>query len=223
MDKLIKLILFSIFVVLLSSCTANTRAPVVDGWDKSSSKEDYYVVQKGDTLYSIAVAFNADMVELINANKLKPPYNLTVGQKIKLVKPKAVTPDFLSAKVTHWSWPAMGKVVQTFTETGYVGGKGIDIEGKTGEAVVASAAGKVIYKGSGLSSYGNLIIIKHNNTFSSLYANVKSMSVSEGQYVKEGQKIAEMGENSAGKSVLHFEIRKNKKPVDPMPYLKSAK
>jgi len=205
---------------LLTSCATETRAPIVNGWDNSLSKSDYYVVQKNDTLYSIAVAFNADMVELIKVNKLTPPYDLQAGQKIKLVKPANLNKDYSNLKITHWEWPSFGRVVQNFSDKVYVGGKGIDIENKAGAPIVASAPGKVIYSGSGLSSYGSLIIIRHNNVYNSLYANVTSIEVSEGQFVKAGQKIAKMGVNSAGKPILHFEIRRNKKPVDPMPYLK---
>ncbi len=207
-------------IFLLTSCATETRAPVENGWNHSADKNDYYVVQKNDTLYSIAVAFNADMVELIKVNKLAPPYDLKQGQKIKLVKPRNISPDYSNLKITHGVWPSTGRVVQNFSDTVYVGGKGIDIEDKKGASIVAAAPGKVVYCGAGLSSYGNLIIIRHNNVYTSLYANIKSIQVSEGQFVNAGQKIAEMGVNSAGKPMLHFEIRRNKKPVDPMPYLK---
>ncbi len=112
-----------------------------------------------------------------------------------------------------WIWPATGKVVAGFSESANL--KGIDIAGKSGQPVVASAAGKVVYAGTGLRGYGKLIIVKHNNTFLSAYAHNKEIDVKEGQQVAKGQKIAEMGDTDADQVMLHFEIRRLGKPVDP--------
>lgn len=112
-----------------------------------------------------------------------------------------------------WIWPATGKVVAGFSESANL--KGIDIAGKSGQPIVASAAGKVVYAGTGLRGYGKLIIVKHNNTFLSAYAHNKEIDVKEGQQVTKGQKIAEMGDTDADQVMLHFEIRRLGKPVDP--------
>ncbi len=112
-----------------------------------------------------------------------------------------------------WIWPAQGKIVAGFSESANL--KGIDIAGRSGEPVVASAAGKVVYAGTGLRGYGKLIIVKHNNTFLSAYAHNKEIDVKEGQQVAKGQKIAEMGDTDADQVMLHFEIRRLGKPVDP--------
>ena len=112
-----------------------------------------------------------------------------------------------------WIWPAQGKVVAGFSESANL--KGIDIAGKSGQPIVASAAGKVVYAGSGLRGYGKLIIVKHNNTFLSAYAHNREIDVKEGQQVAKGQKIAEMGDTDADQVMLHFEIRRLGKPVDP--------
>jgi lipoprotein NlpD len=119
-----------------------------------------------------------------------------------------------------WVWPAQGKVVSSFSETANL--KGIDIAGKSGQPVVASASGKVVYAGSGLRGYGKLIIVKHNSTFLSAYAHNKEISVKEGQQVTRGQKIAEMGDTDADQVKLHFEIRRLGKPVDPAKFLPPA-
>jgi lipoprotein NlpD len=119
-----------------------------------------------------------------------------------------------------WMWPATGKVVSGFSETASL--KGIDIAGKSGEPVVASAAGKVVYAGTGLRGYGKLVIVKHNGTFLSAYAHNKEISVKEGQQVTRGQKIAEMGDTDADQVMLHFEIRRLGKPVDPIKFLPPA-
>jgi len=112
-----------------------------------------------------------------------------------------------------WIWPASGKVVAGFSESANL--KGIDIAGKPGQPVVASAAGRVVYAGTGLRGYGKLIIVKHNNTFLSAYAHNREIDVKEGQQVAKGQKIAEMGDTDADQVMLHFEIRRLGKPVDP--------
>jgi lipoprotein NlpD len=112
-----------------------------------------------------------------------------------------------------WIWPASGKVVAGFSESANL--KGIDIAGKSGQPIVASAAGRVVYAGTGLRGYGKLIIVKHNNTFLSAYAHNREIEVKEGQQVAKGQKIAEMGDTDADQVMLHFEIRRLGKPVDP--------
>ena len=119
-----------------------------------------------------------------------------------------------------WVWPAQGKIISGFSETANL--KGIDIAGKAGQPVVASASGKVVYAGSGLRGYGKLIIVKHNSTFLSAYAHNKEISVKEGQQVARGQKIAEMGDTDADQVKLHFEIRRLGKPVDPTKFLPPA-
>ncbi|MCZ8255077.1 MAG: peptidoglycan DD-metalloendopeptidase family protein [Polaromonas sp.] len=115
-----------------------------------------------------------------------------------------------------WIWPAQGSMVAGFDEAK---NKGLDIAGKPGDAVIASADGRVVYAGAGLRGYGNLIILKHNNTFLTAYAHNQTLLVKEDQSVKKGQKIAEMGNSDADRVKLHFEIRRQGKPVDPAKYL----
>ncbi|TMG87747.1 MAG: LysM peptidoglycan-binding domain-containing protein [Betaproteobacteria bacterium] len=119
-----------------------------------------------------------------------------------------------------WVWPTAGKIVAAFSESGNL--KGIDIVGKAGQPVVASAAGKVVYAGSGLRGYGKLVIVKHSTTFLSAYAHNREIVVKEGQLVTKGQKIAEMGDSDADQVKLHFEIRRLGKPVDPVKFLPPA-
>jgi lipoprotein NlpD len=131
------------------------------------------------------------------------------------VQPQAAQGPDEEDKV-DWSWPASGRVIAGFSEAT---NKGIDIAGKSGDTVVASAAGRVVYSGQGLRGYGKLIIIKHNNTFLSAYAHNKEILVKEGQNVVKGQKIAEVGNTDADQPKLHFEIRRLGKPVDPAKFL----
>jgi lipoprotein NlpD len=116
-----------------------------------------------------------------------------------------------------WAWPtASGQVVAGFDEQK---NKGIDIAGRAGDAVLAAADGRVVYAGAGLRGYGNLIILKHNNTYLSAYAHNQSLLVKEDQMVRKGQKIAEMGSSDTDRVKLHFEVRRQGKPVDPSRYL----
>ena len=115
-----------------------------------------------------------------------------------------------------WIWPSSGKLISSYSENG---SKGIDIAGKTGDPVVAAGDGKVVYSGTGLRGYGKLVIVKHNATYLSAYAHNSNILVKEGQSVSRGQKIAEMGNSDADQVKLHFEVRRQGKPVDPMKYL----
>jgi lipoprotein NlpD len=128
--------------------------------------------------------------------------------------PLPATPDDDVA----WGWPAPGNqsVIGTFDE---VKNKGVDIAGKAGDPVLAAADGRVVYAGAGLRGYGNLIILKHNNTYLTAYAHNRTLLVKEDQSVQKGQKIAEMGNSDADRVKLHFEIRRQGKPVDPARYL----
>jgi lipoprotein NlpD len=114
-------------------------------------------------------------------------------------------------EAVDWIWPVKGKVIAGFTEAT----KGIDIAGKKGAPVVAAAAGRVVYAGQGLRGYGKLVIIKHNETWLSAYAHNDNIVVKEQQDVKRGQKIAEMGSTDTDQVKLHFEVRRQGKPVDP--------
>jgi lipoprotein NlpD len=115
-----------------------------------------------------------------------------------------------------WMWPSDGKIIATFDEGK---NKGIDIAGRAGQQVMAAGSGKVMYAGSGIRGYGNLVIVKHSNSLLSAYAHNRSIVVKEGQNVNKGQVIAEMGDSDADSVKLHFEIRQQGKPVDPSRFL----
>lgn len=118
----------------------------------------------------------------------------------------------------EWRWPHVGTVIAGYSTSGKVN-KGIDIAGKAGDAVRASAAGNVVYAGDGLLGYGNLIIVNHNEHYLSAYAHNRKILVQEGEDVKAGQEIAELGSSGADRPMLHFEIRRKGNPVDPVHYL----
>ena len=130
--------------------------------------------------------------------------------KIEAVKPDAPAPGI------RLSWPAKGKVVEDFVDGK---SKGIDIAGKLGDPIQAAGDGRVVYAGNSLRGYGNLVIVKHDNTYLTAYAHNRNLLVKEGDAVRKGQKIAEMGDTDANSVRLHFELRVNGKPVDPLPFL----
>jgi lipoprotein NlpD len=124
----------------------------------------------------------------------------------------------LNAGGVRWRWPGEGKIIGTFV-TGDQTRQGIDIAGRSGDPVQAAADGEVVYSGNGLLGYGELIIVKHNASFLSAYGHNRARLVKEGERVKAGQQIAEMGSSASSRDELHFEIRKNGKPVNPLDYL----
>ena len=189
------------------------------------------VVKKNDTLYAIARAHGIPVTQLIQANRLKKPYRIYAGQTLRLAPPPGSAEPVRSAgRVSQtttrktrltWQWPVRGKVIKRFNKR-RLDGRGIGIRVAGVRPVRAAANGKVVYSGNGLIGYGNLVIVKHNNTYLSAYANNHKLLVREGQTVKQGQVIAELGETGSTKPVLHFEIRKRGKPVDPLRYLPSS-
>jgi lipoprotein NlpD len=201
-----------------------------------------YKVKRGDTLYSVSWRFGMDFKKVASINDIRSPYTIYVGQKLRF-KPyrqvaKTTTQKTTRSKKTttkkkkvvaksawvpsnqrlRWQWPANGKIISRYSKSA-TGRQGINIAGKSGQKVTAAAAGKVVYSGNGLPRYGNLIIIKHNDTYLSAYAHNKYLTVKDGQIVKAGQKIALLGRTGAQRDQLHFEIRRNGEPVDPMRFL----
>lgn len=133
--------------------------------------------------------------------------------------PPSVTPVPPSQRsAAGWLWPSSGTVIGRFSSNGSLN-KGIDIAGELGQPVLAASDGSVVYAGSGLRGYGELIIIKHSDTYVSAYGHNRRLLVQEGQQVKAGQKIAEMGSTGTDRVKLHFEVRRQGKPVDPLQYL----
>jgi lipoprotein NlpD len=146
-----------------------------------------------------------------------PPKPAPVVVEVSPVKPAESTPQ-LNAGGVSWRWPGRGKVVGTYI-SGDQTRQGVDIAGSVGDPVQAAADGEVVYSGNGLLGYGELIIVKHNASFLSAYGHNRKRLVQEGDKVKAGQQIAELGSSASSREELHFEIRKNGKPVNPLDYL----
>jgi lipoprotein NlpD len=212
-----------------------------------SWEPDAYIVQPGDTLYQIAWRYSLDYRDLADWNELGRGNLIHPGQKIRLTAPEGWTRRPASAPTparssttrsassgtdrrsppptrtaspppSAWRWPADGSLTGRFG-SGSAGGNGINISGRLGQPVVAAAGGHVVYSGSGLIGYGQLIIVKHNDTYLSAYGHNRELRVTEGERVSAGQTIALMGQGPGRQPVLHFEIRRNGKPVDPLRYL----
>jgi len=240
----VRVIVVVLSALLLSACVGGGNyAPVENAWYQPNAKAGVYRVRRGDTLYSIAWAFGLDYRALAAANHIGPPYEIHVGQRLRMTtvpkgryqtspvvkKPtqRLATPTrkmqsvntYSGARVSAWLWPTKGRLISRYSPSA-VGNKGIDIAGRLGQPIRASANGVVVYSGDGVRGYGNLVIIKHNSNYLSAYAYNKRNVVRVGQRVRAGQQIALMGQNSAGKTMLHFEIRRNGKPVNPMRYLR---
>jgi len=196
-------------------------------------RADFYRVRPGDTLYSIARRSGRHYRTIARWNHIRPPYTIYPGQILRLKPPAETKPSLPKTKIRasrshprpkqpkknlkiHWRWPLKGLIVRNFAQTGR---KGIDIAAAPGTAVRAAAPGRVVYSGSGLVGYGNLVIIKHGETYLSAYGNNRRLRVREGQRVQAGQVIAEVGRGGDGRAVLHFEIRRHGDPVDPLRYL----
>lgn len=313
------------FFLLVGCSTTQSPVPVVDSIksgasgtakpiESSNPDNQFYIVQKGDTLYGIALNHGIDFKKLAEWNDIADPKTIRPGQRISLsmpakdsqpelfalpqqpiattidpvinpadaknvisqesnnivnagkvkTSPKALKLPFSEQNVARlqyptksplpaaqtspapsttvekntkievapqpelskpdkaadhsiaeWIWPTTGKLLSSFSKNS----KGVKISGQAGQPILASAAGEVVYSGHGLRGYGNLIIIKHDNTFLSAYAHNSKLLVKEGEAVIKGQKIAEMGNTDTDTIQLHFEIRKHGKPVDPLDYL----
>jgi lipoprotein NlpD len=271
----------------------------------ASVPSGYYMIKRGDTLYSIALENGADYRDVARWNKLDDPTKISVGQVIRVsptegaaavqvgtaqggaplqgrpldsasaaqqgqgdggtkTAPKALRLPYSEENLAMLSkgdapaapaakpavalpavpaapskpeapkvasvdrdpqsldfiWPARGGLLAKFSETNSTG---VDIGGKSGDPVVAAAAGQVLYTGTGIRGFGKLIVIRHDNGFSSVYAHNREILVKEGQTVSRGQRIAELGDSDADRPKLHFEIRKSGNPVDPLRYLPGDK
>lgn len=184
---------------------------------------DEYVVARGDTLSAIAAAAGVHYRELARWNRLSPPYVIHPGQRLRVTPPAATraraapAPAPGSGGALAWRWPAQGALIARFAPQD--GSKGIAIGGDEGQPIEAAADGRVVYQGSGLRGYGQLIIIKHNADFLSAYAHCAKTFVQEGNTIRAGQKIAIMGSTGTNRVKLYFEIRRRGTPVDPLIHL----
>lgn len=249
------LLLALLLAPLFGCSTYSVRAPVGERHTRPlSSSSGVHVVQRGESLFSIAWQHGLDYHTVAAWNGIRPPYTIYPGQKLRLraasqaraAPPSATAPTIerrnaptpstatrpnattatkptptqtpASTTTVHWQWPSNGPIVRRF-DADSSGKKGILLSGAQGSDVRAAAAGQVVYAGSGLVGYGRLIIVKHNDTYLSAYGHNRNLLVKEGEVVRAGQVIAQMGSSGTNRTQLHFEIRRNGKSVDPFRYL----
>ncbi|WP_416190370.1 peptidoglycan DD-metalloendopeptidase family protein [Neisseria sp. CCUG17229] len=222
--------------------TGSTGGTYVPSYAPVDVNATTHTVVRGDTVYNISKRYNIDQNDLRSWNNLTDN-TINVGQVLR-VKPAGYVAPAAPATTTAatkpatsvsspattatvstgatrtvsgitWQRPTVGNVIANFGGNN----KGVDIAGNAGQSVVAAADGKVVYAGSGLRGYGNLVIVQHNSTFLTAYGHNQSLMVNEGQTVKRGQIIAKMGSTDAPRNQLHFEVRQNGKPVNPTTYV----
>jgi len=180
---------------------------------KSTAKK---AVPKVNITSSVSAKGNANKSKNTQKNKALSKKTTTI--KSTTTKSQKNTKGSAASAVAgnvRWSWPAQGRLISSFNKEN----KGLDIAGNTGETVLAAASGKVVYAGNGILGYGNLIIIKHSPQYLSAYAHNSVILVKENQTIKGGKKIAEIGSSGTIKTILHFEIRRDGQPVNPLRYL----
>ena len=204
------------------------------------------IVESGDNLYSISFVAGFNFVDIAAWNEMDPEETIYPGQEIKLYPPEGspaagnpITTRTVPTPVetttstesagqstpiissqsgpSDWMWPTRGTIIQRFSKTNLQ--NGIQITGESGTPIHAASKGTVVYSGTGLIGYGRIIIVKHNQRFLSVYAHNSRVVVNEGDSVEQGQKIAEMGSTDTDRVKLHFEIRRDGSPVDPLRYL----
>ena len=232
-----------LFVLLLAGC-ASSPAPVTERGVSDPPPNGYHRVREGDTLYSIAWRYGVDWEDLARRNSIRAPYTILPGQRIRVLasRPPSPTAPIASqdpapkgaasgsasrstarpaqarkpARPTGpvaWDWPLEGEVVQGFALSGQSVNKGLDIRAAPGATVRAAARGEVVYAGTGLRGHSRLVIVKHDETWLSAYAHDDEILVEEGQQLVAGDQVARLTGDAP--RVLHFEIRRQGKPVDP--------
>ncbi len=242
-----KLFLPLALVLIVTGCsfTGKSLAPIVEG----PTSTTVYTVERGDTLYSIARRYGIDPRAVARENGLSNPNDLRVGQRLRLsvnsssaaiaavssnqrqtrtespvvsktTSEESPKPEISKPKTTSVSaagtfmWPAQGSIIKSFGPNN----KGVDIAGKEGDSVVSAADGKVIVVGN-MTNLGNLVIVQHNSTYVTAYCHLKNIQVAQGSMVKKGQKIATIGKTDSEAPRVHFEIRKQGKPLNPVDML----
>ncbi len=228
-----------IALLILSACSSPYNAKYSKATYGVLSAPETYIVRKGDTLFSIAWRFGLEQKAIQRQNRLSNPNKIFVGQKLRLIAHQTKTSkrpgkygktSGKSTKKTlsnrpikakgNWVWPLKGSVARRFNPR-KIGGNGIRINGKANQSVNAAAAGTVVYKGNGLNGYGNVVIIKHSGSLLSAYGFLSKTYVKEGQKIKKRQKVGTVGYAANRKLMLHFEVRRKGRPVNPLNYIGS--
>lgn len=224
-------------LALQGGCSSTgTQAPIREGAPAkrpdrtaAAARLGQHLVRPGETLFGIAFQHGLDYRALAAWNDLADPTRLPSGTVLRLTPPSrpavarpasvaaSSEPEPPATPTPRWDWPVRGRILKGFDSI--TGSKGVDIAGARGSPIRAAAAGRVLYAGDGLRGYGKLIIIKHSDTLLSAYAHQDKLLVAEGDQVALGHVVGRMGDSDAQRVMLHFEIREQGKPVNPLKYL----
>jgi lipoprotein NlpD len=234
LKKILGLLLFS--VILLASGCAKHRVPIEKRPPPPARKGVYHVVVKHQTLYRICKTYGVDIKKVASLNGIADPSKIQTGQRIfipgakKVLKVEIYIDDVAAEssrkemvvyKMPNFIWPIEGKIYDTFDDSEKKRHQGIDISSPLGTPIRASSPGSVIYSDNKIKGYGNLIILRHSEEFVTIYAHNQVNLVEEGSWVEGGEIIGKVGQTGRATGPhLHFEIRKNNKAIDPIPYLR---
>jgi hypothetical protein len=198
-----------------------------DSWDESAGR--IHILRPGENLYRLSVFYGVSVDDIVRANDIDDVTLLSVGQRIWIPGAKrgpageslaGTGGGVRAAGNLGLIWPVHGKLSSRFGRRNGRGHDGIDIPAKSGTQIVAAAAGRVIHSGRGLGDYGRVIILKHEGYYSTVYAHNRRNRVEKGDFVEKGEVIGEVGSSgNASGSHVHFEVRRNRKPLDPMLFL----
>lgn len=215
--KLLQFFVFILFLpFLFSQCTYSTNVNQVRKGPLQAANPKYHIIKKGETLWRISKLYNVPLGDLIQYNNITDVTNIPVGTKIYFYRKKGSRREIIPS----FQWPLKGEVSNEFEMKGMVQHAGIDILADEGTPVFAAASGEVVYSGNEMAGYGNILILKHSSGFSTVYAHNKENLEKVGNVIVKGGLIARVGNTGRSTSPhLHFEIRKNEKPVDPIQYL----
>jgi murein DD-endopeptidase MepM/ murein hydrolase activator NlpD len=235
MSKNILWLSFLSVIFLMGGCVRH-RIPLGKPSPPSEKKGVYHVVERHQTLYRICKTYGVDIKEVASLNGITDQSKIQTGQRIfipgakKVLKVEIVIDDVVAEpdekvriayKKLDFIWPVEGKIVNLFEESEDKRHQGIDISSPLGTPIKASYAGKVIYSNNTIKGYGNLVLLRHSEKFVTVYAHNQENLIEEGGWVEKGQIIGKVGQTGRATGPhLHFEIRRNNKAVDPLPFLK---
>ena len=219
--------IFALLVVTLLSLSACQRAPTaydLHGARGALKPREFYWVVRGDTLFGIAWRYGLDVQDLAQWNGIINPDYIRAGSRIRLLPPSgtqriySTPPQITSSGLNGWIWPTRGRVIREF-DPSKIGHQGLKIAGNRGQPIVAARDGQVVYVGEGISGFGRMVIIRHEDRIYSAYGYLATINVRERQNVRMGTQIATMGISPQNIAALHFEVRQRGPSVNPYSFI----
>lgn len=218
---------YALLLAILMGLSACQRAPTaydLHGARGALKPTEYYWVTRGDTLFGIAWRYGLDVQDLAQWNGIINPDYIQAGSRIRLLPPSGIQrvfvnpPQVSSSGLQGWIWPTRGRVIREFNPN-KIGHQGLKIAGTRGQSIVAARDGQVVYVGEGISGFGRMVIIRHENRIYSAYGYLATIHVRERQNVRVGTQIATMGISPQNIPALHFEVRQRGPSVNPYSFI----